>query len=320
MKKVKFTHHGRALYATLCAGILAVGAAAYFGYRSAFGSVTGGIIAPKSEEPLDYSAVDAVLGDVQKTPSSTDAAAPNAAGGAETGDPSTAGAPGATGAAGNDAADSAGGAAGANDAAGANGAAGEGGDSGAAGINNVPGTEGAAPTGEAGAQGNGVQLPESSTEQQADDALRDLTRDLEALYYQEAVVMPINGEIVSAYSGGELVKSTGGVWRTHDGVDIAAEEGAGVKAMTSGTVTDIYSDPLWGNCVVVDHGNTLNGYYFGLADDVSVDIGDRLNAGEVLAKVGNTADIESDLGPHLHFALKYQDKWIDPVEYIEPMK
>ncbi len=162
--------------------------------------------------------------------------------------------------------------------------------------------------------------PSSPTEQPTDEAIVDITDELEALYYEQAIMMPVNGEIIAAYSGGELVKTTGGVWRTHDGIDIAAEDGTEVRAMTSGVVTDVYDDPLWGCCVVVDHGNTLTGCYCGLSPDLEVTIGQKLNAGDAVGKVGNTADIEADSDSHLHFALKYQDRWIDPIEYIEPMK
>ena len=161
-----------------------------------------------------------------------------------------------------------------------------------------------------------VGLPEEPN----NEAIVDITDELEALYYEQAILMPINGEIIAAYSDGELVKSSGGVWRTHDGIDIAAESGAEVRAMTSGTVTEVYEDPLWGCCVVVDHGNTLFGHYFGLSPDVAVTVGDKLNAGDTVGTVGNTADIESDEDSHLHFALKYQSQWIDPIQYIEPMK
>lgn len=148
----------------------------------------------------------------------------------------------------------------------------------------------------------------------------DVTEELETLFYEQAKVLPVSGDILTEYSWGELVKLTGNVWKTHDGIDIAAEEGSPVKAMTSGTVSDIYSDPLWGNCVVIDHGDTVMGYYFGLSPDISVSVGDSVASGTVIGYVGNTADIESELESHLHFALKYEGTWIDPVSYIEPMK
>ncbi|MCC8131133.1 MAG: M23 family metallopeptidase [Ruminococcus sp.] len=148
----------------------------------------------------------------------------------------------------------------------------------------------------------------------------DITEELETLFYEEAKMLPVSGEILTEYSWGELVKMTGSVWKTHDGIDIAAAEGTPVKSMTSGTVSEIYSDTLWGNCVVIDHGDTVFGYYYGLADDISVSVGDKVASGTVIGSVGNTADIESDLESHLHFALKYEGTWIDPISYIEPVK
>ncbi len=246
MKKVKFRKpNGKALYALLCVGILAVGIASVAGYRAAVSSVTDGLINDQSQTDIpdiDFSAVDAVVSDIEKDKP------------AEQNVPQEA----------------------------------------------LP----AAPF---------ENVPES-------EAIVDVTDELEALYYERAIMMPINGEILAAYSGGELVRTSGGVWRTHDGIDIAAEQGAKVKAMTSGTVAQIYDDPLWGCCVVVDHGNTLSGCYYGLAPELSVSVGQLLNAGDEIGTVGSTNDLESDIDSHLHFALRYQGEWIDPIQYIEPMK
>ncbi len=149
---------------------------------------------------------------------------------------------------------------------------------------------------------------------------QDVTNELQALFYEQAKMMPVSGDILTEFSWGELVKSTGGVWKTHDGVDISADAGTSVKSMTAGTVKEIYSDTLWGNCVVIDHGETVIGCYYGLSPDISVNIGDSVSAGTVIGTVGNTADIESDIGSHLHFAVKHQGAWVDPISYIEPMK
>lgn len=250
MKKVKFRSPGsKALYITLCVGMLAVGIASVAGYRAAVNSITDGLITPSDEADIpeiDYSAVDAVLEGIQKDAEE-----------------------------------------------------------------NAPASAGETPAAEA------AQPEENAA---VGEAIVDITDELEALYYEQAIMMPVNGEIINAYSDGELVKSSGGVWKTHDGIDIAAEEGTAVKAMTSGTVTQVYDDPLWGTCVVIDHGNTMSGYYFGLSAAPAVAEGQTVNAGDTVGSVGSTADIESDLGSHIHFALRYQDQWIDPIGYIEPMK
>ena len=48
--------------------------------------------------------------------------------------------------------------------------------------------------------------------------------------------LPVEGEILTEYSDGELVKNeTLGEWRTHDGIDIAAAANTPVKAAADGT-------------------------------------------------------------------------------------
>ncbi len=132
-------------------------------------------------------------------------------------------------------------------------------------------------------------------------------------------VMPVNGEIIGEFSNGELVKSeTLGVWKTHDGIDIKADTGTPVKAMNKGKVTKVNNDPLWGNCVIIDHGNGIEGHYYGMTAAVSVTEGDMVNSGDVIGAVGDTAQIELAGPTHLHFALKQNGQWIDPVEFISP--
>lgn len=148
----------------------------------------------------------------------------------------------------------------------------------------------------------------------------DTASSLEEVFYEKAIYMPLsNTEVITEFSFGELAKSPSGVWQTHDGVDLKATEGTPVKSMTSGKVSEIYSDELWGNCVVIDHNDALTGYYFGLQSDIPLSVGDEVNAGQIIGYVGQT-QIESAIDTHLHFALKYADQWIDPISYIEPYK
>ena len=132
--------------------------------------------------------------------------------------------------------------------------------------------------------------------------------------------MPIaNGTVINPFSNGDLVRSeTLNVWKTHDGVDIAAPLGTEVKAMTKGVVTDIYDDAMWGNCIVIDHGNGITGFYCNLSKAMTVKEGDNVDAGDVISSVGDSADAEIAMESHLHFALKQNNEWIDPIEYIEP--
>lgn len=130
--------------------------------------------------------------------------------------------------------------------------------------------------------------------------------------------LPIeNGEVIGEFSNGELVKSeTLGVWRTHDGIDIAAPLGTEVLSMMQGTVDDVVNDPLWGVCVIINHGDGVYGHYCGLDSAVKVTKGQAVEAGDIIGTVGETADIESALQPHLHFGVQKNDEWVDPLSII----
>ncbi len=130
--------------------------------------------------------------------------------------------------------------------------------------------------------------------------------------------LPSEGEIINEFSDGELVKSkTLGYWITHDGVDIQAEDGADVLSAGEGEVIDIYDDTRWGVCIEIDHKNGVFSYYFGLSEDIEVSVGDLVVTGQRIGFVGDTAEIESKEETHLHFAMKQNGEWINPIEYIE---
>ncbi len=129
-------------------------------------------------------------------------------------------------------------------------------------------------------------------------------------------VMPIEGEVIWEYSNGELVKSeTLGVWKTHDGMDIAASEGTGVKAACTGKVKEIKDDPLWGICVVIDHGDGYETHYYGLDKVLEVKEGSEVESGDKIGVTG-AIECESKLAPLLHFAVKQNGKWVSPKDYV----
>ncbi len=134
---------------------------------------------------------------------------------------------------------------------------------------------------------------------------------------QDPYVYPINNEVVNPFSSGELVKSkTLNCWKTHDGVDIKAELGTQVCAMTSGKVISVYEDALWGVCIVIDHGNGIEGHYCGLAKGVTVKPDQKVTTGMVIGAVGNTAECEIAEVSHLHFGVKQNGNWIEPISLI----
>ncbi|MDE7104960.1 MAG: M23 family metallopeptidase [Ruminococcus sp.] len=123
--------------------------------------------------------------------------------------------------------------------------------------------------------------------------------------------------ILAMFSGGELVKSiTTGSWQTHNGIDIAAEVGSEVYAVSNGEIMEINNDPVWGVTVLLDHHNGYVTRYCGLSNGLEVQLGDMMVSGDLIGTVGNTADIESALSPHLHIEILHNGNYIDPLSEL----
>jgi len=131
-----------------------------------------------------------------------------------------------------------------------------------------------------------------------------------------SLIQPIDGEVFTQYSNGELVKSeTLGDWRTHNGIDIAADEGTPVKAAAKGSVTGVRSDALWGYVVEITHPDGTLSSYCGLAKQPQVKKGDDVALGQVIGAVGYLP-AESLMPSHLHFECRRDGKYVDPMSLI----
>lgn len=138
------------------------------------------------------------------------------------------------------------------------------------------------------------------------------------IFFSSPKTMPVTGDVINPYSNGELVKSeTLDVWKTHDGADIAAPLGTAVAACMKGTVKEVNNDALWGVCVIIDHGDGVIGHYYGLSDTLNVKAGQEVKMGEIIGQIGETAEVECKLDPHLHFGITKDGAWVDPIKFVE---
>ena len=127
-----------------------------------------------------------------------------------------------------------------------------------------------------------------------------------------ALTRPADGEIITAFSGEQMVyNKTLHAWATHNGIDIAAQTGAPVRAALAGEVADVYTDPTMGQVVLLTHSGDKTTLYAGI-NDVCVQAGDKINAGQQLGKAG-TPPFEQALGSHLHFEYRTAAGYADPV-------
>lgn len=122
--------------------------------------------------------------------------------------------------------------------------------------------------------------------------------------------VPTEGVVSSLY--GVRADPFNGHEKFHHGVDIAASLGTPVKSMAAGTVTFSGHVAGYGNLVEIDHGNGLVTRYGHNAANL-VGAGDRVRAGQPVAKVGNSGRAT---GAHLHFEVRKNGRAINPEIFL----
>jgi murein DD-endopeptidase MepM/ murein hydrolase activator NlpD len=122
---------------------------------------------------------------------------------------------------------------------------------------------------------------------------------------------PVNTGYVSSGFGSRVDPFTGGE-EFHEGIDFAAPEGTGIRAVAAGVVTWAGPRGGYGNMVQIDHGNGYATRY-GHAFRVLVHIGETVQRGDVLALVGDTG---RSTGPHVHFEVLKNGHEVNPARFV----
>ena len=131
-----------------------------------------------------------------------------------------------------------------------------------------------------------------------------------------ASTQPVSGRVLNSYSGDELVYSkTLGDWRTHNGVDYAAEKGAEVAAPAAGKVVETGTDDKWGPVVAIEDESGRVWRVCGTAD-AKVKKGDTVSAGQTIGKVGSVS-CECAEESHIHLEVMQDGRYLDPVKAMK---
>ncbi len=129
---------------------------------------------------------------------------------------------------------------------------------------------------------------------------------------------PVEGEIMKNYAKDNLVYSeTLQEWVTHLGIDIKADKTTVVKASEAGTVKTIKNDPRYGLTIIIEHDEGYQTVYANLLSSEFVIEGEKVEKGQSIGTVGNTATFEIADEPHLHFEILKDGVQIDPSNYIK---
>lgn len=129
---------------------------------------------------------------------------------------------------------------------------------------------------------------------------------------------PVDGEIVRDFAVDSLVFSnTLQEWTTHTGIDIKADKTTVVKAAEKGTVKSIKNDPRYGLTVVIEHDDGFKTVYSNLLTSEFVVEGEKIEKGQSIGTVGNTAAFEIADDAHLHFEILKDSVQVDPSIYLK---
>jgi murein DD-endopeptidase MepM/ murein hydrolase activator NlpD len=122
---------------------------------------------------------------------------------------------------------------------------------------------------------------------------------------------PVRGVITSRFGG--RLDPINGEPAFHSGVDIRNNSGTKIVAPADGVVVANGYDNGHGNFITIDHGSRFQTSYLHLQKDF-VKSGDPVARGQVIGLMGNSG---RSTGSHLHYEVKYRNKLIDPVKFIQ---
>jgi murein DD-endopeptidase MepM/ murein hydrolase activator NlpD len=98
----------------------------------------------------------------------------------------------------------------------------------------------------------------------------------------------------------------------HTGADFLSPTGRPVKAPNAGRIVLAAPQYFSGNTVIIDHGLGLFSLLAHLSE-IDVKVGDTVNAGDVVGKVGATGRVT---GPHLHWSVRLNNTRVDPLSLL----
>jgi len=133
--------------------------------------------------------------------------------------------------------------------------------------------------------------------------------------WQGAFRAPLDGVTTGGNFGKRRILN-GQAGSPHGGVDFPATTGTPVHAPQRGRV--VLAEELFfsGNTVVLDHGMGIYTLYAHLSE-IAVKVGDALETGAVLGKVGATGRVT---GPHLHWGLTVEGARVNPLQIVELLR
>ena len=170
------------------------------------------------------------------------------------------------------------------------------------------------------AQGGSIQLTEEQTKAREQTeriravnlARKEAFADPEPRQlWSDRFILPVRGRHTSTF--GKFRTYSDGAKKHHFGVDIANRTGTPVFAAASGKVVLAEEQQIYGNVVIVHHGQGVATSYNHL-QDIGVGVGDIVERGHRVGTVGSTGQ---STGPHLHWGMAVDGTAVDAEQWVD---
>lgn len=135
-------------------------------------------------------------------------------------------------------------------------------------------------------------------------------RDVEFEKLRGRMPWPVLGRVMTKYGPQRHAKYSTVTFNS--GIDIAAAEGEGVRAVAAGRVEYVSWLDGYGRTVILNHGDGFYTVYAHLSEVLVVEK-QAVEAGHLLARVGETGSLD---GTKLHFEVRNAAEAVDPLEWL----
>jgi len=146
-------------------------------------------------------------------------------------------------------------------------------------------------------------------EQNVSENKSQMELDAEYVKQNYSLIIPVQGRVTSSYGNREPTEI---ITAFHQGIDIGAVTGTIINASMEGTVIAASYAGDYGNHIKIQNGDILTVYAH--CSELNVSVGDYVCQGQQIGKVGATGKVT---GPHLHFEIRKENRFIDPSLILE---
>ncbi len=100
--------------------------------------------------------------------------------------------------------------------------------------------------------------------------------------------------------------------RHHNGIDFRASTGTPIVATADGIIANASYENKWGNLIIIKHDDGYETLYAHLSK-FNCKKKQTVKKGEIIGYSGSTGMVT---GPHLHYSIKHNNEYVNPIDFI----